>query len=49
MKETGFGHKKWWCRFFDGNIWSYLDSEDGLLNNNVHGITSDKIVLLLFT
>ena len=29
--------------FFDGNIWSYLDSEDGLLNNNVHGITSDKI------
>ena len=29
--------------FYDGNIWSYLDSEDGLLNNNVHGITSDKI------
>ena len=29
--------------FFDGNIWSYLDSEDGLLNNNVHGITSDKV------
>ena len=28
--------------FFDGNSWSYLNKEDGILENRVHRVTSDN-------
>ena len=28
--------------FFDGTVWNYLNSDDGLLNNNVNNIAYDK-------
>ena len=27
--------------FFDGTVWNYLNSDDGLLNNNVSNIAYD--------